>query len=286
MESADESWSGDAARAGRRPPVTGGLRAAWPWLGLLLFAQGLALAGGFLWSAQKWEVAGPVAHVSIGALPEPSGLVLLPDGEAFICVSDERWIARIDLDGKVLEQLEVNDSDLEAVCLDRAGEAVLVINERTLQIMRFAWNPLRFLDAVDLSARFRTHDPNRGPEGLDLLRLGGVVLAIESSPASLLLLHDDGHLMEFFLDCPSVSEVLHLRDSDHYLVISREQGLRVVNGAGRTRQGWMRLPGNSLEGLALVSGRGLYVPNDREPGEFLVFSRYPDERALLRDLWN
>lgn len=272
---------------GHTPPrvdATPGKAPSRRLLVLLVLLQGAAFAAGFMASARHWSAAGPFRRIPIGGLPEPSGLVLLPSGKSFLCVSDERWIAEIDLDGRVIDLLEYPDSDLEAVCLAADGESVLVIEERKLELLHFGWNPLRLLDVVSIKGRMNTADDNLGPEGLDLLPGGDLVLAVESAPASVLLLRPDGTSLEIFLDAPSVSEVVHLKGSGKYLLLSRERGLLVMDRDGRFSRDWLKLPGNSLEGLAIVPGRGLYVANDRDPGEFLLFSRFPDEESLLRAL--
>jgi uncharacterized protein YjiK len=202
-----------------------------------------------------------------------------------ICVSDECYIARIDLGGCVQERLEVPDRDLEGICPSGDGTSVLVIDERERKLLRFQWNPLKLVETIDLSLRVHCIAPNRGPEGLARLNNGDIVLANESEPCSVLVLRADGSQLEYFLDVQSVSEVLLLQDSNLLLLLSRIDGVRIMSSLGKTRHRWMKLPGNSLEGLAIVAGRGLYVSNDRAPGSILVFKQFSTESSLVNELW-
>ena len=119
------------------------------------------------------------------AVPEPSGLCLDSDGRHLWTVSDETGqIYRLDLEGRIVQQLAFSGEDLEGVCLDPTDGSLWLAEERRRQAVHVSREGA-LLGRLPINL---AGTGNSGLEGICLDSRGRLLLVNEKEPGRLLRL--------------------------------------------------------------------------------------------------
>ncbi|MDJ0943693.1 MAG: SdiA-regulated domain-containing protein [Kiloniellales bacterium] len=140
-----------------------------------------------------------LARNKIDGVTQPSGLALAGDCGGLWTISDKKnEIFKLDLEGEVIddESFEGPVEELEGIALDHSGGFLLVVDEDSNEIVKFALADQavadrRRLDQMagfdQVAAAFAQGDPNKGLEGIAWNGDTGTVFVLKEGEPGLLL---------------------------------------------------------------------------------------------------
>jgi VCBS repeat-containing protein len=189
---------------------------------------------------------------------EPSDLAL--DGNALWTISDRHSkLYQVDDDGDVKGEIDIEGSDFEALAIDEDGH-FYVADESAAKIWRLGSDGER-----KESFEIDTTDGNSGIEGLAFDHDGVMYVAKEKSPATIIMLDDEGRELDRkkldFAD--DLSALAYNRDDKHMYALSDEEHKLWRLDSDLDRITSWKLPIDKPEGLAF-DGDTLYVVSDSE----------------------
>lgn len=200
-------------------------------------------------------------HVS-----EPSDLAFA-DGRLYTVSDAHSKIYEIDTDGDVVDELDIEGHDLEAVAVDLDGE-FLVADESRAKIwhvdrMGERHDPIEIPDALD---------GNSGIEGLAFDKHGHLLVAKEKDPARIIELDDAGEQLanekvHFSADLSALA--YNPEDKHLYALSDEDHSLYRLDSAWEVETAW-KLPIKHPEGIAF-DGSIVYIASDSEE-RLYVFS--------------
>jgi hypothetical protein len=122
-------------------------------------------------------------------------------------------------------------------------------------------------------------------EGLANVGAEGRILLVNESPPMLVEVDPSkspGEEMLVFrrLDARNVSAILLAPGGDEIVLVSRDDGLRLVRRDGTPVGRWHRVASRRIEGIALVPEVGLFLAEDLQKSRLLLFRRFKTWDAL------
>ncbi|MBZ0131070.1 MAG: SdiA-regulated domain-containing protein [Rhodocyclaceae bacterium] len=287
----------DVPLASTAPPL-GGRRTlsptAWrplalgvPAPGLISLLVVLLLAAwvGYAATERRLGILEPDRIVAIDDFPELSGIAYLPGSGTLLGVGDNGEIAEISLEGKVLRKRLHANRDFEDIVLLAHPDLALATDEQHALLVTISLTDLSIIEEHGIPAGFSlTRHKNKSVEGLALAgEPPRLVLANEYPPAITFFSGTSVPPRTVLLGAASVSGVI-AGPSGELLVISRENGLMLLDAEGQPQSGWRPVEYHHIEGAAFVPGIGLVLCVDRNPGILLIFSAIKDWDALRHAL--
>lgn len=269
---------------GRRP------RAA-AWRSPRRFAFGLLLALLFVLAAvagyrameHRLGILEPDRVIVIDDFPEVSGIAYRQGSGTLIGVGDNGEIAEITLEGRVLRKRIHAGRDFEDVALLAGHRQALAIDEQHGRLLTIALDDFSIVAEREQPVSLTRH-MNKSIEGLALAgdpqRL---VLGNEFPPAVVFPGEAGQATRTLLLGAASLSGVI-AGPRGELLLISRENGLMLLDAGGRPAGRWHPVEYHHIEGAALVPGFGLLLCVDRNPGVLLVYSAIRDWDSLRHAL--
>lgn len=241
----------------------------------------LAAAIGYTALERRLGVLEPDRVVAIDDFPEISGIAWWPERGTLIGVGDNGQITELTAEGKVLRKRFHPGRDFEDVVLlpDRRVQAV---DEQHARLLTVSLDDFSIVAEQGLPAGASlTRRTNKSIEGLALTARHSVYA--NEYPPALVFSGAPGEAPSppLLLGAKSLSGAI-AGPRGELLLVSRENGLLLLDAAGRPAGDWRPVEYHHIEGAALVPGFGLVLCADRNPGILLVYSAIQDWDALRR----
>ncbi len=179
---------------------------------------------------------------------------------------------------------------MEDVALLPGGKDLLVIDERLPALLRINLENFRIESEIALSGHPKADGKNKQYEGIAILEKGEHILLLNEREPRLVKLRLDWHSLEATIieDHPlngrSVSGLVVDPISHEAIIVSRENGLRLIDSSGNPLGKWQPIACKRPEGLAIVPYRGFYIVNDKRNGKLFEFHELASFDALRSKL--
>lgn len=202
---------------------------------------------------------------------EPSDLVWLSSSNRLLAVSDNGYLAEVNLDGSLVRRSPQLGYDLEGLTLTKDG--ILVVDEMTRRftLLEFDFNRIRSFTVPYAGGR------NRSFEALATLPDGTVLAFTEKSPIWVFHLDEQFQLIddfEFLIDLRDVSAI-NWHDGDLWVLSDEDRALLRCSWPKLEVKASYRLPIINPEGMAFDGSGNLYVcSDDREKLYFFSASNF------------
>ena len=208
-----------------------------------------------LWQLGSYDVA----------VPEPSGLSLAAGGAGLYTVSDAtNQVFLLGLDGAVLATLDYTGEDLEGVAYDASDNTVLVVEERSREIVKLSTSGQELSrHALNVPGT----DANSGLEGIALRDADHSLFVVnEKEPALLFRLNADYSVAsEHDLDAGAdYSGICHDAATGLMWVVSDQAEVLFTWDPQSGVRDVFHLPVNKPEGVAIGSDGRIYIVSDAD----------------------
>lgn len=199
------------------------------------------------------------------AMPEPSGLALSSDGHHLWIVSDQKGqIYQTDLNGRIINQVDIKSSDLEGVAISADGQSLFVLDESKNRITGY---DLQGKEIFEIELETKVSNKS-GPEGLDIDWSNGHFIVVnEKDPRLLMELDEKGELIrqQEIKPLNDLSAVtINPENKELWILSDEDQKLIRFNAASKMMDVYL-IDINQMEGLAIdFKSKRIYIVSDAE----------------------
>ncbi len=196
-------------------------------------------------------------------IAEPSGLCFGKDNLSLWTVSDQsNKIYQIDLEGKIIKELQFVGNDLEGIAFDSSSNSIYVVEEQLREVINLD------LDGNVLSRNFIQSEGsgNSGLEGITCADSGKFILINEKEPTKLIVTNSIFQT----ISQTEIKNVLDLSGLEYdkstntiWLVSDQSKSIFNLNSSSQMTSGFP-LEFEKFEGLAInFSDSTFYIVNDQ-----------------------
>jgi uncharacterized protein YjiK len=209
----------------------------------------------------------PIAEIDLSSfLSEPSGIVYNSISNSFYVVSDTiSKIFEIDLEGNLLNAININADDLEGISLSKNSDTIYVVEESDHLITSFLTNGSR-IGSISISV---STNSSNSLEGITIDDRYNIFVINEKVPRYLIKLENNLEVSRVEITAvKDLSDICYDPILDCMWIISDEsEKIIKITNSGSVIAQW-QIPFSKGEGITLVNDK-IYVVRDTDAKMFI-----------------